>query len=131
VIVLPDTSVWVSFLREGAHGRVAALDGLLAGQQVVACRPVVAEILAGARDVQRSELRTLWSSLPRADLGRRPWQHVGELAARLRAGGATVALTDVAIGVAAVAAAAQLWSWDRDFDRVRSGLPELRRCDPA
>src|ERR1035437_232964 len=84
VIVLPDTSVWGSFLREGAHGRVAALDGLLAGQQVVACRPVVAEILAGARDVQRSELRTLWSSLPRADLGRRQWQHVGDLAARAR-----------------------------------------------
>jgi len=86
VIVLPDTSVWVSFLREGAHGRAAALDGLLAGQQVVACRPVVTEILAGARDVQRSELRTLWSCLPRADLGRRQWQHVGGLAARLRPG---------------------------------------------
>src|ERR1035437_4182221 len=86
LIVLPDTSVWVSFLREGAHGRAAALDGLLAGQQVVACRPVVAEILAGARDVQRSELRILWSCLPRADLGRRQWQHVGGLAARLRPG---------------------------------------------
>jgi hypothetical protein len=42
----------------GCPWSAAALDGLLAEQQVVACRPVVAEILAGARGVQRSELRT-------------------------------------------------------------------------
>jgi predicted nucleic acid-binding protein len=131
VILLRDTSGWVSFLREGSRGRAAALDGLLAAQEVVACGPVAAEILAGARAVQRSELWTLLSSLPWADLGRRQWHQVGEVAARLRAGGATVALTDVAIGVAAVAAAAQLWSWDRDFDRVAAVLPELRRFHPS
>lgn len=127
--VLPDTSVWVSFLREGTRGRAAALDGLLAGQEVVACGPVVAEILAGARAAQRAELWALLSELPWADLGRREWQQVGELAARLRERGQTVSLTDLEIGVAAATEGAQLWSWDGDFNRVMAVLPGLRRYD--
>lgn len=129
--VLPDTSVWVSFLRDGSRGRAAALDALLAGQEVVACGPVVAEILAGARAGQRAELWALFSQLPWADLGRREWQQVGELAARLRERGGAVPLTDLEIGVAAVTEGAQLWSWDGDFDRVGTVLPELRRFQPT
>ncbi|MGC2190839.1 MAG: PIN domain-containing protein [Candidatus Dormiibacterota bacterium] len=127
--VLPDTSVWVTFLRDGSAGRAAALDGLLASHEVVVCGPVVAELLAGARSVQRSELRAALITLPWVDLGRREWQQVGELAARLRELGDSVPLTDLEIAVAAGSGGALLWSWDSDFERVRAVLPELRRYD--
>ncbi|MGA9920579.1 MAG: PIN domain-containing protein [Candidatus Dormiibacterota bacterium] len=131
MIVLPDTSIWVTFLREGSQGRARTLDGLLAGQQVMVCGPVVAEILAGASAPQGAELWTMLSSLPWAHLQRRQWQEVGELAAKLRAKGVTVPLTDLEIALAAASSGSRLWTWDSDFDRVKAVLPELSYYEPA
>ena len=36
-----------------------------------------------------------------------------------------MALTDLAIAVGAVSAAASVWTHDDDFDRIRAVLPEL------
>lgn len=93
------------------------------------CGPVVAEILAGAKSAQRSELWALRSNLRWADLARSEWQQVGDLAARLRSQGQAVPLTDLEIAVAAASSRSQLWTWDTDFDRVRAVLPELRYYD--
>ncbi len=128
--VLPDTSVWVSYLRTGAQGPAAALDGLLAAQEVVICGPVVAEILAGARAPRRAELGALLSSLPWAELGHAQWHRVGDLAAQLRERGETVPLTDLEIAVAAESCGARLWSWDGDFDRVAGAMSQLLRYAP-
>jgi predicted nucleic acid-binding protein len=55
---------------------------------------------------------------------------VGELAARLRDHGVTTALTDVEIAVAAVAAGAELWTWDSDFTRIAEVLGSLSLFAP-
>jgi predicted nucleic acid-binding protein len=129
VTVLADTSIWVDYLRRGTSGR-DRLDSLLADGEVVLCGPVVAELLAGVADQQRDELWRLLSSLPWAEVGRLQWRRVGEVASRLRAGGATTALTDIEIAVAAADAGALLWSAGRDFDRIASELPGLERFWP-
>lgn len=124
--VLPDTSVWVDYLRSGAAGPAGALDELLAGGSVLVCGPVLAELLAGAAPEHREGLWLALGSLPWAELDHGAWRRVGELAYQLRRGGISVALTDLVIAVACVRAEATLWTRDRDFERVRDVLPELR-----
>lgn len=128
--VLPDTSIWVEYLRRGKASKAARLDGLLVAGQVIVCGPVVAELLAGAKASDRGRLWLLLSGLPWADLGPAQWQAVGEAAARLRERGESVALTDVEIAVAAAESASRLWTGDSDFKRVRAVLPSLHFFDP-
>jgi predicted nucleic acid-binding protein len=125
VIVLPDTSVWVDYLRSGTDGPAAALDELLARESAVVCGPVLAELLAGTPAGQRDALWHALEALPWADLDRVAWRRVGEVAQELRASGESVPLTDLAIAVAAVGAGAAVWTRDQDFERVRSVLSEL------
>lgn len=123
--VLPDTSVWVDYLRTGIQGPAAELDGLLAHGEIVTCGPVVAEIMAGATPANRDELWYLLSGLPWSDLGRAQWRRTGDVAAGLRAAGVGVPLTDIEIAVASVTANAALWTRDADFVRVQTVLPDL------
>lgn len=128
--VLADTSVWVDYLRHGAAGPAAALDGLLAAGGVVMCGPVAAELLAGISDRARDDLWQQLAGLPWADLERLQWRQIGEAAAAVRRSGMTVALTDIEIAVASMAADADLWSRDSDFDRLALALPGVRRFAP-
>ena len=128
--VLADTSVWVDYLREGLPGPGGRLDTFLAAGEVVMCGPVAAELLAGIAEGGRDELWRLLAGLPWADLGRSEWRQVGDVAASVRRAGATVALTDIEIAVAAVAADARLWTRDSDFVRVAAVLPALQRVTP-
>ncbi len=94
------------------------------------CGPVAAEIVAGARGHQHSELWQLMNGLPWAELGRVQWRRVGEVAAALRSTGTAVALTGIEIAVAAADADAALWSRDSDFDRLADAMPDLMRFIP-
>lgn len=94
------------------------------------CGPVVAELLARSIGEGRATLWTLLAVLAWADLRREHWRRVGELASELRPAGATVALTDIEIAVAAIRADARLWSRDAGFARVETVLPELERLSP-
>ena len=128
--VVIDTSVWVDYLRHSTEGGARALDGLLERGEALACGPVVAELLAGARAGDRAQLSGLLASLPWADLGRAQWRGGGEVAATLRALGAQVPLTDLAIAVAATEAGAGVWSRHSDFDRLPLALPAFCRYEP-
>ena len=128
--VLADTSIWVEYLRRGKESEVARLDDLLVAGDVVACGPVVAELLAGAKSPDRGRLWLLLTGLPWTELGPVQWQSVGETAARLRERGETVALTDIEIAVAAIDSSSRLWTRDSDFKRVRAVLPALQFFDP-
>ncbi len=128
--VLADTSVWVEYLRHGRASKAARVDDLLVAGEVVVCGPVVAELLAGAKSLERARLWLSLTGLPWADLGPVQWQSVGEAAARLRERAETVALTDIEIAVAAVDSSSRLWTRDSDFKRVCAVLPALQFFDP-
>jgi predicted nucleic acid-binding protein len=129
--VLPDTSVWVDYLRRGRQGNAWPLDHLLQECAVVICGPVIAELLAGARPPARLQLWSLLRALPWAPLGRGEWRRVGEIAAVLRDRGMPVPLTDLEIAVSAVTAGAHVWTSDRDFERIAPILSDLQRYQPA
>ncbi|MHB8619329.1 MAG: PIN domain-containing protein [Chloroflexota bacterium] len=129
--LLADTSVWVAYLRQGLRGPARALDGWLAAGGVVLCGPVAAEILAGAPLSSRGTLRQLLGGLDWVHLDQDGWFRAGEAAAELRAKGNTVALTDIQVALAAIAGRAELWTFDGDFQRVATALPELRFFRPV
>lgn len=123
--ILPDTSVWVDYLRGGKRRSVSSLDGFLEQESVLVCGPVIAELLAGTPPDRREELWLALGSLPWAELDHAAWRQVGELANALRRVGRSVPLTDVIIAIACVRAEATLWTEDRDFERIRQELPAL------
>ena len=128
--VLADTSIWVAYLRHGVAGPAAHLDTLLERGQVMMCGPVAAELIAGVAVGDSAELSSLLRSLPWADLDRDAWLLVGDLAAKLRAQGSAVALTDLEIAVAAAQAGCRLWTTDSDFARVQAVWSSLLRFEP-
>ena len=122
---LPDTSIWVEFLRHGTAGPAAALDGLLAKGSVVVCGPVISELLVGAAPEDHDELWGTVGSLPWADIDREGWKTIGQVGGRLRKRGLSLPLTDVVIAVASVTSGAALWSDDQDFGRIADVYPGL------
>ncbi len=123
MIVLADTSVWVEWLRRGTRGTAADMDRLVGEDAVLVCGPVAAELVAGAAPDDQGELWTLLTSLPWADLDAFAWRETGIAAGALRRRGTSVAVTDLAIAVCAVRAAARLWTRDVAFDRIADVLP--------
>jgi predicted nucleic acid-binding protein len=124
-LVLADTSIWVDFSRRGSRGDAAALAGLLDKGEVSVCGPVAAEVLAGVGGEPAERMWETLYSLPWIEMTPTVWQEVGSLAHRLRREGQALPLTDLAIAVAASQAGHPFWSFDSDFERLRSVLPEL------
>lgn len=113
-MLLPDTSVWVDYLRKGG----GELDSALSRGEVAICGPVAAELLTGVRAADRPALEQALRGLDWLELDREAWLQVGALAADLRAAGRTVPLTDVEIAVAAIRASATVWTANSDFERI-------------
>jgi predicted nucleic acid-binding protein len=124
-VVLADTSVWVDFTRRGKGGEAAGLAALLDRGEVSTCGPVAAELIAGLKGETADRMWATLTSLPWVEMTRQLWRDVGEVAARLRQEGQKLPLTDVAIAMAAAQVGHALWSFDSDFERVRSALPAL------
>lgn len=122
---LLDASVWIEYLSGRGRAASGELEARLDENDVVVCGPVLAELLAGTAATDRDELWRTLGALPWADLDRAAWRRAGELAHDLGRAGERVALTDVAIAVAAVDAGAAVWTRDSDFRRIRRVLPEL------
>ena len=129
-MVLVDTSVWVDFARRGERGRAVAMRDLLDAGEVATCGPVAAELLAGAEGEVAERIWGTLSSLPWAELGAAGWREVGIAAGRLRRGGETLPLTDLAIAVAANRADHAVWSFDADFGRIRDALEDFELYEP-
>ena len=130
-MVLPDTSIWIAYLRAGGEDITRELTVTLERREVLACGPVVAELVAGARPGDRSTLLESLAGLPWAELDHQAWQSVGLLAAELRDRGQVIPLTDLEIAVAAHASGAALWTADHHFERLAPLLDglELRLID--
>jgi predicted nucleic acid-binding protein len=120
----------VDFLRSPEDETGNEFARLLDHDAVLVCGPVAAELLAGTTPPRREQLWNVLARLRWADLDRTAWRRIGELAADLRAAGASVPLTDVMIAVAAIDAKAELWSQDSDFRRIAEAVTLLSLYSP-
>jgi predicted nucleic acid-binding protein len=117
-VVLPDTSIWIAYLRPGSEDITRQFSATLEQREVLACGPVVAELVAGARPHDRATLLSSLAGLPWAELDHQAWQSVGLLAGELRDRGQVIPLTDLEIAVAAHSSGAALWTADHHFKRL-------------
>ncbi|HSR93261.1 MAG TPA: PIN domain-containing protein [Solirubrobacterales bacterium] len=130
-MVLPDTSVWIPYFRSTTGADGDRLEALIKRGEVTICGPVLAELLGGAGEMQRSSIMDTAGSLPWAELDHVSWRAVGTLAHRLRQAGQALPLTDLTIAVAAAQAGYALWSLDSDFERIAPVLDGLELYQPA
>lgn len=130
-MVLPDTSVWIPYFRSRSGADGDRLELLIKEDEVAICGPVLAELLGGAGDTQRTAIVDTVGDLPWAELDHASWQDVGTVARHLRQRGQALPLTDLAIAVAAARAGYALWSLDSDFDRISPVLDELELYRPV
>ncbi len=124
-MILADTSVWIPYFRSSSGSEGDRLETLIEEGEVAICGPVLAELLGGADDAQRTSIMDTVGDLPWTDLDRAAWQDVGVVARRLRQIGQTLPLTDLTIAVAAARAGYVLWSLDSDFERIAPALKGL------
>ena len=118
--LLPDTSVWILFLRrpEDPSVKKALTQGLVEGR-VHRSPLVLAELIQGARsDREAALLKTNLLALPAAPSGTDVWLRAGELGQKLRRKGLTVPLTDLAIAASAEHGGLELWHADRHYEQI-------------
>jgi hypothetical protein len=111
-VTIPDTFVWVEFLRnrEPVHAR---LKSLLERGEVLGVECVFGELLSGAWSGRETAVLELyWKSLPKLDEAG-IWIEAGKLSASRRLHSRGVGLIDAAILAAAVRAGAEIWTLDR------------------
>lgn len=128
--VLPDTSVWIRYFRPRPDEASRHLDHLIEEREVLGCGPVLAEILAGTPLDERVEIWRGYDSLPWAELDRLAWRQAGEISFALARQGRSLPLADILIAVVAVRGEAEIWTLDRDFERIRDVLPALQLYGP-
>lgn len=121
-MIVVDTSVWISALRQPTGSNAEILNSLLSADEVALPVPVRVELLAGAKLKERSRLRRALTSLPVLAVTDDTWSIVD---AWLDTGHA-FSLPDLLIAAAAREIGGLVWSLDSDFERMaRAGLVEL------
>lgn len=116
-MILPDTSVWIEFLK-GQKDVFPFFRSELENQNIVTVEWIFGELLQGARNPEETRvLLDYWQSLPHVE-GEEIWLEAGRLASREKFYQKGVGLIDAAIIVAARRRQAALWTLDKKLKGV-------------
>jgi predicted nucleic acid-binding protein len=127
-MVVADTSVWVSALRDASTAEAITLRRLLDQGRVALAAPVKIEILGGSRRFDLPRLRRVLSSLPCWLPDEATWRLLELWVDTTVRAGERFGVTDLLIGAIAEQRGGEVWSLDRDFDRLaRLDLLRLHR----
>ena len=111
-MIIPDTSVWVEFLRnrEPVHSR---LSDLLERGMVLGAEGVFGELLCGTRSRREADIvETYWRNLPKTD-ETGLWIEAGRLSSARELPARGVGLVDAAVLALAARTGADIWTLDR------------------
>ena len=117
-MIVVDTSVWVSALRDSSGRPARTLAQLLDADQVALPVPVRTELLAGASRRDRPPLRRALSALPLVYPADDIWKTIDRWAERAAYAGQRFSLGDLLIGALTAEVGALVWSLDDDFARM-------------
>ncbi len=130
--VLVDTSVWVESTRrpDGETGKT--FTALVSDDRAVLAAPVWTELRIGARTPKDIEkLQTYRAELSWIEPNTRTWERAGEMGARLKQSGVTVATIDVLLAQLAIDRGITLFSLDTDFSLIAKHEPVKLYGRPA
>ena len=121
-MILPDTSVWISYFRNNHSELELQLDRYLLMDQVAINGIILAELVQGLRNKgDKEKLVDLLGALHVFEIPFSQWEKAGEIAALLRKKGITLPLTDIAIAANAIGNRAIVMALDTHFQQI----PEL------
>lgn len=127
-MIVADTSVWVAALRSAESAETAALGRLLDEDRIALAAPIRLELLLGAANREVQRLRRILSALPCWYPDQQAWQIAERWVEPALRAGQRFGFADLLIAAIARSHDAQLWSLDRDFERMADlGLIELCR----
>jgi predicted nucleic acid-binding protein len=115
-LIVVDTSVWVSFLRDAKSAVRAPLSSLLDEDAVLLPVPVRVELLSGAGAHTVAMLQRTLSALAALTPSRDTWALVEQWAVRGANVGNRFGVGDLLIAACTAERGARLWTLDRDFD---------------
>ena len=126
--VLVDSSIWIEGLSPQAIGPLrTALRSLIEANRVVVTEMVRLEVIAGARSLEEFKgFRSDFEALRCLATTPREWLRAEELTFILHRRGLHVPATDLLIAAVALGHRIPLWHADRDFERIRQVMPELK-----
>lgn len=121
-MILPDSSVWIGYLR-GRQGVRSRLDDPLKRATVAICGVVLAELLigrSGSRDIAEA-----FSGLTYRPDDRSTWELAGRLGSAARKRGRRMEVPDLMIAAVALEQGDEIWTLDRDFAVIQELEPDL------
>jgi predicted nucleic acid-binding protein len=115
-VIVVDTSVWVTFLRDARAAVRPALEQLLDEDAVLLPRPVKVELLSGAGAQTVALLQRTLGALEPLTPSADTWRLVEEWAVIGAGRGVRFGVGDLLVAACAAEHGAQLWSLDEDFE---------------
>jgi len=128
-MIVVDTSIWVEGLRTRDSRQAQILLSLLDHDKVALAAPVRVELLSGASNNNRPQLRRALSALPVLYPTDETWRAIDEWVERAARRGDRFDLGDLLIGALAAETGALIWSLDTDFVRMEA-LGLVQRFEP-
>jgi len=118
-MVLVDTSVWITFFREGSSLAARRLDALLEEGEACICGLVEAELLPGLNRKDRIKVRALMARLTRLETAPDIWADVADIQERsLSKGLGPFSIPDLVIAAVALRHNVPLFSLDKHFQSL-------------
>jgi predicted nucleic acid-binding protein len=119
-VIIVDTSVWVSALRDPTSPVAGTLAALIDSDEACLALPVRLELAAGLRPRDRAIVRRALSALPVILPTEDTWRLVERWIDTAADAGHRFGLVDLLIAALAHERTGLVWSLDRDFERMAS-----------
>ncbi len=115
VLVVVDTSVWITYFRQTDPVIERNLDELIDADLVAIVPPVRLELILGCKKPQRASLMNRIDALHQLPIADSTWNLAEDSAMGQRERGITLGIVDVLIAAATSEQQARLWTLDKDF----------------
>lgn len=119
VKLLPDTCVWIDFLRNRETALTLQLEQALLQGEVYTCGVVLYELLQGIRNPGEDEqVRAAFYALTMLETTAKTWIAAARLSSGLRKRGMTLPLSDILIAAVAVENNLDIMTVDTHFQQI-------------
>lgn len=130
-LILPDTSVWISYFRNRNARLISRLETVLMQDRVAMNGIILAELVQGLKnESEKKTLVQLLSALHVLEMPFTHWEQVGDLSSQLRQRGITLPLSDIAIASNAIRNDAMVMTMDTHFQQIPGLSMELWTQEP-
>ncbi len=126
-MIVPDTSIWIEFLKQNAEIKEKFIY-LLEGRKIAVIEPIFAELLYGVRsDRDKDLILSYWQILPKIEFKEGSMLEAGQFSNKNNYHNLGIGLMDASILKPVIDNGYQIWTLDK---RMSKGVPYECRISP-